>query len=83
MKNLFFSFLVLLVSPAVLSAAPVLQKKWETAAEFKLPESVIYDEVNNVLYVSSMQDDPLKKDGNGFISKVGLDGKIIELNWVT
>lgn len=82
-NNLFFSLLVLLLSPAVLNAAPVMQKKWETAAEFKLPESVIYDEINNVLYVSSMQDDPFKKDGNGFISKVGLDGKILELEWVT
>ncbi len=82
-NNLFFSLMVLLISPIALNAAPVMQKKWETAAEFKLPESVIYDEINNVLYVSSMQDDPFKKDGNGFISKVGLDGNIIELEWVT
>ena len=46
------------------------KKIWETKADFKLPESVIYDKENDILYVSNMQDDPFKKDKNGFISKV-------------
>ena len=29
-----------------------------------------------------MQDDPFKKDKNGFISKVDLDGNILKLKWV-
>ncbi|MBL1142995.1 MAG: hypothetical protein HND53_13280 [Proteobacteria bacterium] len=82
MKKLLSSLLLLSVS-FTLNAAPVIEKAWETAAEFKLPESVIYDDSNNVLYVSNMQDSPFTKDGNGFISKIGTDGTIIELEWVT
>jgi len=83
LNNLFLSLLALAVLPCTLNAEPVLHQTWETAAELKLPESVIYDETNNVLYVSNMQDDPFKKDGNGFISKVDLSGNILELKWVT
>ena len=34
------------------------------------------------IYVSNISNHPFKKDGSGFISKVDLDGKIVELNWV-
>jgi len=78
--NLLFSLLLLLASP-VLNATPVVTKAWETLG-FELPESVIYDTKNNILYVSSIKDDPFKKDGNGFISKVDTNGKIIELKWI-
>jgi sugar lactone lactonase YvrE len=29
-----------------------------------------------------MNNEPRKKDGNGFISKIGIDGKILDLHWV-
>lgn len=82
MKKILSSLLLLSASFA-LNAAPVIEKAWETLAEFKAPESAIYDENNNVLYISNIQGNPFDKDGNGFISKVGTDGKIIELEWVT
>ncbi len=78
--NLLFSLLLILISP-VLNATPVLSKAWETSG-FQLPESVIYDIKNNILYVSNIKDDPFKKDGNGFISKVDPNGKVIELKWI-
>lgn len=59
-----------------------LEKLWETDG-LKTPESVIYDEANNVLYVSNVNGGPSDKDGNGFISRVSLDGEILELEWVT
>ena len=59
-----------------------LEKAWETGAVFKLPESVIYDEKRDVLYVSNINEHGFKHLGNGFISKVGTDGKVIEMNWV-
>ena len=55
---------------------------WETEKVFELPESVIYDSKNDVLYVSNITDHPFKKDGTGYISKIGLDGTIIEKKWV-
>jgi sugar lactone lactonase YvrE len=69
-------------SLAFAHADPVLTKLWESKADFKLPESVVFDKENNILYVSNMQGDPFSKDGNGFISKVDLDGKIIKLKWI-
>jgi sugar lactone lactonase YvrE len=43
---------------------------------------VLYDKDKEVLYVSNINGVPDSKDGNGFLSKVGLDGKIIEHKWV-
>lgn len=61
-----------------------LVKKWETDTTLITPESVYYDVTNGVLYVSCIGAvPPDAKDGDGFIAKVGLDGSIIERDWVT
>jgi len=59
-----------------------LEIVWETEKIFELPESVIYDSKNDVLYVSNITDHPFNKDGTGYISKIGLDGKIIKKKWI-
>ncbi len=59
-----------------------VEKIWETEKVFELPESVIYDPKNDVLYVSNITDHPFKKDGTGYISKIGLDGTIIKKKWI-
>lgn len=64
--------------------APVtLQLKWETDASLTTCESVLYDEDQDVLYVANINGAPDQKDGNGFISKVSLEGQITELEWAT
>jgi hypothetical protein len=61
-----------------------LVKIWETDSTLKVPESVLYDATNKVLYVSNIDGtEPWGKDGKGSIGKVGLDGKIINAEWVT
>ena len=60
-----------------------LSKKWETDTLLKVPESVLYDAAGKVLYVSNIDGQPWEKDGKGSIGKVGLDGKIIAVDWVT
>lgn len=62
--------------------APVLVKKWETDTLLRVPESVCFDAARKVLYVSNIDGKPGEKDGKGFISKLGLDGKIRQLQWV-
>ncbi len=58
--------------------------KWETDSTLKVPESVLFDKGNQVLYVSNIDGtDPWAADGKGSIGKVGLDGKIIAVDWVT
>ena len=63
---------------------PGLKKLWDTEKTLTTAESVLYDKGNSVLYVSCINGvPPDKKDGDGFISRVGLDGKIKDLKWVT
>jgi len=47
-----------------------------------VPESVLVDTKNNVLYVSNIDGAPGGKDGNGSIGKLGRDGKPIAIEWV-
>lgn len=60
-----------------------LVKRWETDSLLKVPESVYFDEGNTVLYVSNIDGTPDGMDGKGSVGKVGLDGKIIQTDWVT
>ncbi len=61
-------------------AEPV--KLWELPGLNK-PESVLPDPAHGIAYVGSMAGDSTAKDGNGFISKISLDGKMLEARWVT
>ncbi|HEY8249533.1 MAG TPA: hypothetical protein VIG70_02930 [Burkholderiales bacterium] len=52
---------------------------------FVFPESVAYDAKGKALYVGNFGGQklaPAEKDGLGYISKVGLDGKVLEQKWV-
>lgn len=60
-----------------------LVEVWRTGPVLETPESVYYDEEREVLYVSNINGQPTDKDGNGFISKLNLDGSVQEMKWVT
>ncbi len=62
--------------------APALSAIWETERVFRVPESVMYDPALSLLYVSNIDGKPTEKNGKGFISKLGLDGAVVELRWV-
>ena len=47
------------------------------------PESVIFDKNNNSIYISNINGDPLKLDKNGYISKISVDGQILDKKWIT
>lgn len=55
---------------------------WRTDTLLMTPESVIYDRKRDILYVSNLNFEPRMKDGNGFISKIDKNGKIIDLRWI-
>ncbi len=62
-------------------------KEWETESVFLAPESVVYDSLNNCLYVSNFNDKGgfRKKDDNLYnecISKLSMNGDIEELRWI-
>jgi len=58
-----------------------LEKVWETDTLMTTAESVLYDKKTETLYVSNIDGDPTKKDGNGFISTLNTDGKVTKLKW--
>jgi len=55
---------------------------WRTDTLLLTSESVIYDSKRDVLYVTNLNMEPRLKDGNGFVSRVSTDGKIIDLHWI-
>lgn len=55
--------------------------KWELKG-FSHPESVDLDIAHQVFYVTNLNGGPLDKDGNGFISRVSRDGKLLDLKWI-
>ncbi len=67
-------------TPAPASDIPVLEKLWETEAEFQQPESVLYG--MGVLYVSNVAGEATGKDGVGYLSKVALDGTMVQKEWI-
>lgn len=60
-----------------------LTKQWTTTDGLKTPESVLYDTGSNSIFISNINGQASEKDGNGFISILGIDGKMKNLNWVT
>lgn len=59
-----------------------LVEAWQTDTSLRIPESVLYDRENDVLYVSNMNHNSGQKEGNGFISKLSTNGDVLELKWV-
>jgi sugar lactone lactonase YvrE len=84
MRSVYFSILFFTVlTSTTLFAQHSLTKLWETDSLLKVPESVLFDAANKVLYVTNIEGtDPWSKDGKGSIGKVGLDGKIIAAGWI-
>jgi hypothetical protein len=64
------------------AASAEVKEKWSLTG-FSHPESVDLDVAHQVFYVSNINGAPLDKDGNGFISKVSRDGKMLEQKWIT
>ena len=78
------SVIILFFTSASLFAQHSVTKLWETDTVLKVPESVLLDAQNKILYASNIDGtDGWAKDGKGSVAKIGLDGKIIAVEWVT
>ena len=62
---------------------PTLQPLWTLARDFASPESAYYHAGSNAIFVSSINGQILEKDGNGYISRLSPDGKMVSAKWVT
>ena len=73
-----FTALSLLLSPIAHSATEL----WSVDG-FMNPESALYDSTRNIVYVSNVVGAPTDKDGAGHISRLTIDGKMQDAEWVT
>lgn len=60
-----------------------LVHKWSTDTLFLKPESAVYDEKREIIYISNVNGEFLARDGNGFISTIKPNGEIDVLKWVS
>lgn len=61
-----------------------LTQQWVTDTVLRVPESVLYHNGENLLYVSQIGTNPnANKEGKGSIARLSPDGKIIDSAWVT
>ena len=65
------------------AGGPTLQPLWTLTGDFLAPESAYYDAGSNAVFVSSINGQILEKDGNGYISRLSPDGKVVSAKWVT
>ncbi len=60
---------------------PIVTEAWRLEG-FKQPESVVYEPITEIFYVSNINGNPTEKDGNGYISTVTKDGVLLERKWL-
>lgn len=83
MKILKLIVAALTLSTTVLAQSDgTVKEVWKTEQKLQTPESVLYYPTDNILFVSNIAGNPTEKDNTGFISKIGINGKIIDLKWV-
>lgn len=58
-----------------------VEKLWQSDPVFQVPESVYYEAGEKMLYVANINGNPTDRDGNGFISQMEPDGRIVRLEW--
>jgi hypothetical protein len=81
MKSLFF--LLLFSTCMYANAQHSLEKLWETDSVVAIPESVLPDLKNNLLFVSLIDGGGWDADGKGGVGKLNTDGKNYDGNWIS
>jgi DNA-binding beta-propeller fold protein YncE len=65
--------------------APIrLEQVWATDTVMRAPESVLFDQGRNLIYVANIGAvNKETRDGDGFISRISPEGQVQDLKWVT
>lgn len=74
--------LLALLFLSVLGNAQKLEKLWSTPSELKMPESALFSEEYNTVFVSCIGEERMEKTGDGYIAQINLDGEITNNKWV-
>jgi len=56
---------------------------WQVTEGIENPESVLFDSKTDSIYVSNVAGQATAKDGNGWISKLDEDGKVVAPKWIS
>ncbi|NCI46909.1 SMP-30/gluconolactonase/LRE family protein [Sediminibacterium soli] len=83
MKRFVCFLSICFVLPVCLPAQHKLEKLWQTDTIVAIPESVLPDPANHILYVSLIDGSPWEADGKGGIGKLSTDGKQYNGSWIT
>ena len=62
---------------------PKATQVWKTDTSFTGSESTLYNEDNDVIYVSCGNTNSSEKDGDGFIAVLNPDGSVKNMDWTT
>ena len=79
----FICVLIIFFSVKTNAQTHTLQKIWETDAIIPVPESILPDFKNNVLYVSLINGAAWDADGIGGVGKIKTNGKEFDSTWIT
>jgi sugar lactone lactonase YvrE len=88
LNSVFFVF-VLLITPLAAQAPPAQPAAaappavWTITTDMSAPESAHYDALSKSVFVSSINGQIADKDGNGYISRLSPDGKVVNAKWAT
>ncbi len=76
-------FSIAMVIVGLLGATPSGAAETWRATGFETPESVLFDAAHHHLIVSNINGSPGTADGNGYLSLLSMDGKVIARKWAT
>ena len=82
MKKIIY-FIIICFSIKAHAQKHSLQKIWETDTIIPVPESVLPDFKNDLLYVSLINGGGWDADGVGGVGKLGMNGKNFDSTWIT
>lgn len=75
-------FMALTMTALISTTAAQAADLWKLSG-FESPESVLFDAKDAHVFVSNIVGAPTDLDGNGYISRISPDGKLLEQKWAT
>ena len=90
-RSVFLLFVAVGFTATVLAQAPSAQQPgapgpkplWTVSTGLAAPESAYYHQSSNSIFVSNINGGGLDKDGNGYLTRIAPNGKVIGEKWAT
>jgi hypothetical protein len=70
-------------APPAAPAKPAPTALWSVTTDIASPESAFYDAASSSVFVSNINGGVTDKDGNGYISRLTPEGKVVNAKWAT